>query len=219
MSQPHFARRAFTLVEVLVVAAIIAVIAALLFPTLKAARERGNEAVCAGNLRQIGQAFILYVQDHGTFPVTYGTWYPLLRPYLGVDASRDVSITRPNVLRCPGNHTHEWNMKKLSYGYNPFLGNNNSVASASDRVTLRMASFTHPASVILCGDVDSRLEAPNATIGYNINGSPPGVIHRGGANICFVDGHVEWKLQADITAPAGGYTPELMQIWGMYGNY
>jgi len=54
---------AFTLIELLVVIAIIAVIAAILFPVFASARDKARQAGCLSNLRQIGQALHLYVQD------------------------------------------------------------------------------------------------------------------------------------------------------------
>jgi len=56
--------RAFTLIELLVVIAIIALLMAILMPTLKRAREQGQRAVCLGNLKQLGLAWILYADDN-----------------------------------------------------------------------------------------------------------------------------------------------------------
>lgn len=57
-------RRAFTLIEMLVVIAIIAVLVAMLFPVFSRAREKARQAACSSNLRQIGLAFGMYVQDY-----------------------------------------------------------------------------------------------------------------------------------------------------------
>src|SRR5262249_52584525 len=57
-------KAAFTLIELLVVIAVIAVIAAILFPVFGAARDKARQAACLSNLKQIGAALYLYVQDY-----------------------------------------------------------------------------------------------------------------------------------------------------------
>jgi prepilin-type N-terminal cleavage/methylation domain-containing protein len=59
----------FTLIELLVVIAIIAVLAAILFAVFARARENARQTACVSNVRQLGLAWMMYVQDNDeTFP-------------------------------------------------------------------------------------------------------------------------------------------------------
>ncbi len=57
-------RKAFTLIELLVVIAIIAILAAILFPVFAQARESARKSNCLSNLKQIGTAAMMYIQDY-----------------------------------------------------------------------------------------------------------------------------------------------------------
>ncbi len=67
-------RKGFTLIELLVVIAIIAILAAILFPVFARAREKARQSSCQSNLKQIGLAFMMYVQDYDerVFPYANG---------------------------------------------------------------------------------------------------------------------------------------------------
>ena len=70
-------KRFFTIVELLIVIAIIGIIMALLLPALSKARAMGNKTACISNLRQIGAGMQLYKTDNNMNPVP---WTSLLFP-------------------------------------------------------------------------------------------------------------------------------------------
>ena len=88
----------FTLIEILVVVAIIGILSSLLLPALGKAREKGQIAVCTNNMKQLNTATVLYMDDsNGYFPVTIGgasgiSWDDLLSAYDGRNLT-DAQIT------------------------------------------------------------------------------------------------------------------------------
>jgi len=99
----RWARPAFTLVELLVVFSLISVLAALLMPTLQAARAKGRAATCVNNLHQVGVAM-------GTYAAAYDDWIPQV--LTAGDVLRH--IEDPRVLKCPSDDRGAW----VSYGLN-----------------------------------------------------------------------------------------------------
>lgn len=127
-------RRGFTLIELLVVIAIIAILAAILFPVFAQAREAARKSTCQSNLKQIGSAIAMYVQDYDeTFPTSplpnngtlyinppdstvtppaansprYQVWSQLIQPY----------VKNWKIFRCPsaGNQIDIYAVGTFSY--------------------------------------------------------------------------------------------------------
>jgi prepilin-type N-terminal cleavage/methylation domain-containing protein/prepilin-type processing-associated H-X9-DG protein len=110
--RPVLERRAFTLVELLVVIGIIALLIGILLPTLNRARAAARSTKCMANLSQLGMAFIMYNNDHkglnipsytmtgvaGGAAVPLEGWAPILDRDNYIKGDRDLNTT---VFTCP----------------------------------------------------------------------------------------------------------------------
>lgn len=145
--------RGFTLIELLVVIAIIAILAAILFPVFVAAKQKGNQAKCMNNMRQIGTAIGLYADsDSGAYPFAWnqtnwsiwdeGTWRERIGPYLKNKA----------VLLCPvKTKKPRYPDKKIGhYGINTYITMDDAAAK---HIGWRIvASVPRPARTILISE-------------------------------------------------------------------
>lgn len=126
-------RRGFSLVELLVVVAIIACLAAILLPVLFGAKEAARKAICQSNLKQIGIAFSMYVSDWDGFYPCNGdpnlwmgrNWRVVIQPYVGGREMRSkpfgyekpIKVRHSDIFLCPSDTTAPWKWERTSYGY------------------------------------------------------------------------------------------------------
>src|SRR5262249_20229366 len=117
-------RRGFSLVELLVVFAVIGVLVALLLPAIQAARESAKHAVCCSNLRQIGVGIYGYHDSFKVLPPTeaqiggssgtYVTMYFLLAPYVE-GQSQSAGGGPIKIYQCPSRRSGGYAAKKVDY--------------------------------------------------------------------------------------------------------
>jgi prepilin-type N-terminal cleavage/methylation domain-containing protein/prepilin-type processing-associated H-X9-DG protein len=233
MKQIHPALRprlssAFTLVELLVVLAIIGVLAALLVPALARGKAAARRTACASNLRQLALASQMYWSDHDErlFPYRFESdprgvryWFGWLAN--GQEGEREFDPARGalfpylkgrGVATCPelGYHSRFFKAKAtgaaFGYGYNLHLSP--PLAPAG----LRLGQIKSPDRVALFADAAqvNTFQAPASPENplleefYYFNESEPTTHfrHRALANVVFLDGHVE------ALAPAAGTLDE-----------
>jgi prepilin-type N-terminal cleavage/methylation domain-containing protein len=103
MPKPR-SRRGFTLVELLLVVAIIAVLIALLLPATRSVGPAGRRAQCTSNLKQIAVALHNYEEAHKALPPGYTvdvngrplhSWRTLILPYLEQALYRTIDLSKP----------------------------------------------------------------------------------------------------------------------------
>jgi prepilin-type N-terminal cleavage/methylation domain-containing protein/prepilin-type processing-associated H-X9-DG protein len=219
----------FTLIELLVVIAIIAILASLLLPCLARSKAAARSAVCKSNLRQVGMALRMYVDDHRAYPPSFQwyrfptdtnglSWFTSLRDYV----YRPETGFQTTIFNCP-----EWNFpnKKGDYGYNtqgtdtrmifvmegtefPILGLGSNIDYRAPPLLVRIvpeSKVRAPSDMIAVGDNYSKdVSDPNihvADLGLIWPMVWPGLLHNGGANLVFCDGHVEFARQRLWLAP------------------
>ena len=139
---------AFTLVELLVIIAIISILSCLILPALKVANNKANEILCSNNLKQTGTAFAMYTNDWNDYmphhnPRSGKIWVHLLGVYLQKDGDIIDTIPWPMILVCPSNkyrYGNTNNPQNLNYVYNFYLDN------------IKFTSLSSPSSKLVFAD-------------------------------------------------------------------
>jgi prepilin-type N-terminal cleavage/methylation domain-containing protein/prepilin-type processing-associated H-X9-DG protein len=177
---PRTLRRGFTLIELLVVIAIIAILAAILFPVFAQAREKARQTTCTSNIKNLGLAVMMYVQDYDdTYPPLWyqvgdGHWPNTIRPYIG-QAGSDATGKKwtKGIMVCPS-----------SGGFNPgwsyAMSEEFSVyeSSLNGHRGKPMAAISTPARVLLISEAPIVKEWGQASIHIDVRaqcwGGPAG---------------------------------------------
>ena len=134
-------RGLFTLIELLIVIAIIAILAGLLLPALNSARMRANSVTCLNQLRQIGTGMINYTRDYQDYvpfcrqkwnnTAQYmDSWIVMLWPYVGNSSYGNFFSDRKTIFLCPAappeqvyQHTSQGTLYSItSYGWDTYCG-------------------------------------------------------------------------------------------------
>lgn len=210
----------FTLLELLIVIVIIAILAAILLPTLNKAREKARAVECANNLRQLGQAFMLYIPDYNdnlpagvSYDVipqhwnSHGHGYGLFKHYIkkkAVDKDENyygvVDETGRDSLSCPSQAVVP-GVSISTFGYNNIIANSGVSTKSPYRVTKniirKVSAFKKISETCLLADGKSTLGSyvrqDEQTGSYPVgyrHGSG-GIVFKNSANVFFVDGHLQ----------------------------
>ncbi len=209
-SLPRARSGAFTLIEMLVVIAIIAVLAAILFPVFARARENARRSSCQSNLKQIGLGVLQYTQDNDErFPPLYlsstqplGNWAQAIFPY----------VKSAQVYRCPSNPRNE---TALVYGApKPVIGAsyaaNPRLLSYSGDSTHALSEVAAASTKILVGETGA--EQPGFGFEDWLTPAQWGQMaengfmgHLGTGNFLFADGHVKALKPTNTVVPTNEY--------------
>ena len=191
--------RTFTLIELLVVIAIIAILAAMLLPALAQAREKGRQASCTSNLKQIALASLMYADDNKeSFPNHDCGWGN--RPVVKCYAMKIYPYVNDlKVFECPSDATCKPTIGDDGNGY----GSN--LQYVTRRAGCTLGQVKSPSATIWYGDaIRGYIRAPSCCgIGTTtpLCANAPGVDniawrHQIGADFAWCDGHVEKRRQS-----------------------
>jgi len=202
-------RSGFSLLELLISIAIVAVLAAVLVVATGGVREKSNSVKCAGNLRSLSSAMLQYVGDNGRYPCSDDStqmdlWFHLaLPPYLG-DADRagqvlgeDAISSRPYYF-CPAA------VSRYRSGLGPNGGKTYSMNVNLNRAPV--AAIERPSKTMMLMD-GHRAESNYWAHAVNWGNLFPTPVHGSRrqpdkVNAVFCDGHVEMLVSAPQKSPA-----------------
>ncbi len=210
---------AFTLIELMVVIAVVAILAALLIPAMGRAKGKAQGITCANNIKQLSVAWIMYADDHsGTLVNNHGIQETVKRRQNWVNNLLDWGNSPDNtnlfsltsgeltlflgndtsVFKCPSDKSIADNGPRIrSYSMNSLVGNPGELTNRFNpqlRQFFLITDFPTPSETYVFLD-----EHPDTiNDGFFMNrwaepkwGNLPASYHNGAATLTFADGHVE----------------------------
>lgn len=199
----NFRTRAFTLIEMLVVIAVVSLLAAMILPVIHRAKSRTHRIKCLNNLRQLSIAAISYADDNERrFPPRRDyskNWIVTLRPYYH---SREI-------LHCPGDRlpsglSHSYLINGWNDYFETVLGNAEFVAYTEREVEIGISesAILEPTETILFGEkITGSGEVHMDFIQNNDFGAIEHARHAGSSNFAFVDGSVRALVKGTSLKP------------------
>lgn len=208
----------FTLIELLIVIAIIAILASMLLPALGKARSMSKQVKCASNLKQIGLGVMSYSNDYNNWllvciksDIPDGVaWKREIGDYIGVNyinASNTDKRYTEGVFLCP-----EW---KPTYENLPINGGGYGwnynwagyIENDTGRPRKKLTGIEIPSETILIGDTsDSVTGAEMPRLFWPGTGKVGGYRHGRGLNFLWADFHVAWIARTDLMSGNGSAT-------------
>lgn len=161
-SRTYFKGNFFTLVELLIVVAIIMLLAGMLLPALRSARERARQIQCASNMKQSGYAMASYSIDFNNYVVlslysgsTWGVgysarWLELLNGTWGVEY-----LKNKDVVLCPSFVPFKYETVSFTYGARTGFPANSAEVVPSGYLAgpiVNLAKLTSPATYLMLAD-------------------------------------------------------------------
>ena len=214
-AKPHN-KTAFTLIELFVVIAIIAILAAILFPVFARARENARRSSCQSNLKQIGLGLAQYVQGYDE-KLPYGAWSQSSGVNITWRAATYPYTKSTQVFACPSNTRNNLNTDwdtttgfgrfPISYAANgqDFGTGNDFMPFAWEDSSTNVAKIDNVATTVAVVEVSGYLPIYNAVDALNTaDREQLKVLHLQTANFLFADGHVK-SLKAPASC-SGAYS-------------